>query len=86
MSPTTTQPGQDTLLAERHGIERLRWLEGQWEWPDGIPRNATRMAIIGESATNVEVALALIEELHDALKLYLEVNLPPHIARAASPP
>jgi hypothetical protein len=63
------------MTEERRGIERLRWLEGKWEFPDGIAREVTRMAIIGESATNVEVAFALIEELHDALTLISQLEV-----------
>jgi hypothetical protein len=55
---------------ERHGIERLRWLQEKWIWPDGIDRLAQRSTLLGASETSIEVATALIEELHDAIAFW----------------
>lgn len=56
-------------MVERHGIERLRWLEA----PDpdvgyqGVATTFPRVHFMSPAAVQIEVAYALIEELHDAL-------------------
>ena len=57
------------VLQPRRGIERLRWLQEQWVWPEGVtpPADCPKHLMLGESRTQIEVASALIEELHDAL-------------------
>ncbi len=57
------------LPSPRRGLERLDWLLGQWEFPEGVPPpvDAPRYLMLGESRTQIEVAAALIEELHDWL-------------------
>jgi hypothetical protein len=62
-------------LSDKHGIERLRWLLAAPTDPTelGIAAGfqfhpgATNMTYLSEREVNVEVAFALIEELHDAL-------------------
>jgi hypothetical protein len=64
------------LSLPRHGIERLLWLKEQWVWPEGVmpPVDFPKHQALGAERTQIEVASALIEELHDALaefRIYL---------------
>jgi hypothetical protein len=57
-------------MSDRHGIERLRWLEEpdtDTTYSDGSPVPFSRLTMMSAERINVEVAYALIEELHDAL-------------------
>lgn len=65
-------------MADRHGIERLRWLRD----PDpdvavyGVAGNYPRFQIMSTADVQIEVATALIEELHDAI---LTLNSPAYV-------
>lgn len=61
-----TGPPADSLRAPgRRGIARLDWLKGEHEFENHM--KAPRILVLGESEVMVEVAYALIEELHDAV-------------------
>lgn len=62
-------------MSDRHGIGRLRWLTDIPTDPTELgfaehvelSKVVDRMTYLSEGRINVEVAYALIEELHDAL-------------------
>jgi len=57
--------------ADRHGIERLRWLQRSWIWPENANKPAADYKVyhlLDQKEVEVECTAALIEELHDALR------------------
>lgn len=58
-------------MSDRRGIERLRWLESESNMAQGHggypPIPLTHLQVSSDKEVMVEVAYALIEELHDAM-------------------
>jgi len=62
-------------MTDRHGIGRLRWLqENDPHILRGTvgyePHEVPRIALLSPQEVTVEVAFALIEELHDAIAFW----------------
>lgn len=87
--PHTGRPAADLQAPDRqarHGIERLRWLAAVPTDPTEIgfaahvelSKKAPRMVYLSEGEIQVEVAYALIEELHDAI---LKLSSPSYVIK-----
>ena len=55
-------------MADRHGLDRLRWLLE--DDPDFQTVSLPRHHWMSDKEVQIEVAQALIEELHDALEFW----------------